>query len=69
MNRVMVNAEYLPNLIEKFWFWFWFRLLTFGWAGHIVASVNAALKRLITSIGQNCLKTMLLSHYQGEIAS
>jgi len=63
MNRVVVHAENLSDLLEKCW------LLTSGRARHIVSSVNDALKVLITSIGQNCLKTPLLSHYQRKSAS
>jgi hypothetical protein len=63
MNRVVVQAEHLSDLIEKFW------LLTAGRARHTIASVNNALKGLIMGIGQNCPKTPPLSHYQGKIAS
>lgn len=38
MNRVAVQTEYLSDLIEEFW------LLTSGRAGHIISSVNDALK-------------------------
>jgi hypothetical protein len=63
MNRVVVQAEHLTDLIEKFW-----RLPT-GRARHIMASVNDALKRLVIGIGQKCLKTPALSYYQGKSAS
>ena len=63
MNRVVVQAEHLSDLIEKFW------RLTAGRARLIMASVNDALQGLITGIGQNCLKTPPLSHYQGKNAS
>jgi hypothetical protein len=61
MNRVVVRAENLSHLIKKFW------LLTSGRARPIVSSVNDALKVLITGIGQNGLKTPLISHYQGKM--
>ena len=63
MNRVAVKAENLSDLIEKFW------LLTSCRASHIVSSVNDALKVVITGIGQNCPKSSLISHDQGEMAS
>jgi hypothetical protein len=63
MNRVVVQAAHLSDLIEQCW------LLTSGRARPIIASVNDALKGLITGIGQNCLKTPPLSHYQGKSAS
>jgi hypothetical protein len=56
MNRVVMHAENLSDLIEKSW------LLTSGRARHTVSSAKDALKVLITGIGQNCLKTPLLSH-------
>jgi hypothetical protein len=63
MNRVAVEAEDVADPIEKFW------RLTAGRARHIVPSAHDAIKVLITGIGQNCPKILLLSHYQGEIAS
>jgi hypothetical protein len=54
MNGVVVQTEYLSDLIEEFW------LLTFCRVRH---------KSLITGIRQNCPKTQLLSHYQGKMAS
>jgi hypothetical protein len=41
--------------------------LTAGRVGHTIASAHEALKGLITSFGQNCPKTPLLSYYQGEM--
>jgi hypothetical protein len=61
VNGVMVQTEYLPDLIEEFW------LLTFCRVRHIKVH-NDSLRSLIMSIGQNCPKTRLLSHYQGKIA-
>jgi hypothetical protein len=63
LNRVAVEAEHVADLIEKFW------RLTAGRARHTVPSAHDALKVLITVIGQNCPEILLLSHYQGEIAS
>jgi hypothetical protein len=63
VHGVGVQTEYLSPLIKKFW------LLTFGRARHLVSSVNDALKVLITGIGQNCLKSPPILHYQGKSAS
>ena len=62
LSGVIVQMEYLPDLIEEFW------LLTFCRIRHIKTPYGMA-RPLITGIGQNCPKNRLLSHYQGKMAS
>ncbi len=61
VNGVVVQTEYLSDLIEEFW------LLTFCRVRHIKLHDDSLIS-LITGIGQNCPKTPSLSHYQGKLA-
>jgi hypothetical protein len=62
VNGVVVQTEYLSDLIEEFW------LLTFCRVRHIKPRNDSPIS-LIIGVGQNCPKTRLLSHYQGKLAS
>jgi hypothetical protein len=61
VNGVVVQTEYLSDLIEGFW------LLTFCRVRHKKFDNNSPIS-LIIGIGQNCPKTRLLSYYQGKMA-
>jgi hypothetical protein len=61
VNGVVVQTEYLSDLIEEFW------LLTFYQVRHI-KPINDSPISPIMGIRQNCPKTRPLSHYQGKIA-
>ena len=62
MNRVVMETKHFTDFIEEFW------LLT-SVASGISGLHLGALRLLITGTGQNCPKTLLISHYQGKMAS
>jgi hypothetical protein len=63
VNGVVVQTEYLSDLIEEFW------LLTFCRVRHMLSFKAVAQIWLTMGIGQKCPKTPPISHYQGKSAS
>ena len=61
VHGVVVQTEYPSHFIEEFGLW------PSRPGGHGIPPAWG-LRSLITGIGQNCLKTISISYYQGEMA-